>query len=141
MQVKVIKAINGLEEGDILNYNEKTHKYEIKKVEEDISDRGYSSKKTFHTYSANAILEAEDYFIHIDEEGNEFTVKDTLDEIKNIINNSKKEISKPTTQMELLEQRVKDLEQQLHDSKLLEDSRKTYHPFYDGYMYRIYNFQ
>lgn len=91
MQVKVIKTINGLEEGDILNYNEKTHKYEIKKVEEDISDKGYSSKKTFHTYSTNAVLEAKDYFVFIDNEGDEINIQNTLSEVSRIGNITKEE--------------------------------------------------
>jgi len=88
MQVKVIKAINGLEEGDILNYNEKTHKYEIKKIEEDISDRGYSCKKTMHTYSKNTIIDHPEYFVFINEFGDVIgVVEDIKEDTETLIKN------------------------------------------------------
>ena len=115
MQVKVIKAINGLEEGDILNYNEKTHKYEIKKIEEDISDNGYSSKKTLHTYAKTTILNLPDYFEFIDSDGDKVEVKEKI-EVLNLPEDYRK-----------LEQKVKDLEQQLYDIIHL---RRGYMPSY-----------
>lgn len=144
MQVKVIKAINGLEEGDILNYNEKTHKYEIKKIEEDISDNGYSSKKTLHTYSKQVILDNPTYFIFIDEDGEKVEVvngtklKNTVDELA----------VKPTETIEdwkseciKLHNQIKDLEQRLEDAYYLTDKynsrvRKMYYsPFAPLFLY------
>lgn len=128
MQVKVIKPINGLEEGDILSYNEKTHKYEIKKIEEDISDSGYSSKKTLHTYSKNTVLDNTDYFEFIDNDGDRIEVKEEIKPTETI-EDWKSECIK-------LHNQIKDLEKQLYDSKLLEDYRKTYHPILPQYVYR-----
>jgi hypothetical protein len=122
MQVKVIKAINGLEEGDILNYNEKTHKYELKKIEEDISDNGYSSKKTLHTYSKNIILDNPTYFEFIDKDGDKIEVKEEIKSTETI-EDWKSECIK-------LHNQIKDLEKQL-DQK--------YITMYTTYPTRWYN--
>ena len=128
MQAKVIKAINGLEEGDILNYNEKTHKYEIKKIEEDISDNGYSSKKTLHTYSKDVIKNHNQYFEFIDNNGNKVELKEDSDIWKQTVENIppsevKAETKIPTETIEdwkseciKLHNQIKDLEQQLSDA-------------------------
>lgn len=105
MQVKVIKPINGLEEGDILNYNDKTHKYEIKKIEEDISDNGYSSKKTLHTYSKNTVLDNTDYFEFIDTDGDRIEVKEEIKPTETI-EDWKSEYIKLHNQINDLEQQV-----------------------------------
>lgn len=105
MQVQVIKAINGLEEGDILQYNEKTHKYELGKLEEDISDNGYSSKKTLHRYSKNVISENKEYFVFLDDENNEVEVKEEIKSTETI-EDWKSECIK-------LHNQIKDLEKQL----------------------------
>lgn len=122
MQVKVIKPINGLEEGDILNYNEKTHKYEIKKIEEDISDSGYSSKKTLHTYSKNTILDNTDYFEFIDSDGDKIEVKEGLpediiiSELRKTNDILTKSLSISNNQYALLSIKYRELERKLEKS-------------------------
>jgi hypothetical protein len=115
MQVKVIKAINGLEEGDILNYNEKTHKYEIKKVEEDISDRGYSSKKTMHTYSKNTILDNPEYFEIISEDGDKIEVKSVIEETSK----SEEVIDKPDYRNKVIDNLNNKIEELVKENKEL----------------------
>ncbi len=112
MQVKVIKAINGLEEGDILYYNEKIHKYELSKLEEDISDNGYSSKKTLHRYSKNIILDHKDYFEFIDNNGQSIDIKESLKkegDVTETIEDWKSECIR-------LHNQIKDLKRQLINS-------------------------
>ncbi len=135
MQVKVIKAINGLEEGDILHYNEKKHKYELIKQDEEISDNGYSSTKTLHSYSKSMLTNLKEYFIFIDKDGNKIDFKEDIkqeDKVLNLPEDYRK-----------LEQKVKDLEQQLDEFKFPIQKWNykpyevyyTYNPFKSFFLY------
>jgi hypothetical protein len=139
MQVQVIKAINGLEEGDILRYNEKTHKYELSKLEEDISDNGYSSKKTLHRYSKNIITENKDYFIFLDDKNDEVEVKETISIEREVTREeiekfNQKYIDELKETNSRLIKRIDDLEYRL---KSIYDYRTKYIP---SYTYRLLNF-
>lgn len=127
MDVKVIKAINGLEEGDILHYNEKKHKYELMKQDEEIGDNGYKSTKTLHSYSKNSISNLTDYFIFIDEDGNKVDLKEDV-----------KEEAKPISEIEQLKDRIKSLEQQLdqkYDVVYTTYPARFYNPFRQFFLY------
>ena len=85
MQVKVIKEVNGLEVNDILSYNEKTQKYELSKINEEVSDKGYSKNTSNHSYSKSMISANPEFFIFIDNDGNEVKLKsETKKESKKI---------------------------------------------------------
>ncbi len=86
MQVKVIKEVNGLEVNDILSYNEKTQKYELNKINEEVSDKGYSKNTSNYSYSKNMISTNPEFFIFIDDDGNEVKLKsETKKESKKLV--------------------------------------------------------
>jgi len=75
MKLKVIKAIKGLVPGDILEYNNNYDRYEIYKVEEDISNDNHT-KKTLNVLVDNYLLnDLKDYLQLVDEDLNPMEVE------------------------------------------------------------------
>jgi hypothetical protein len=132
MKLKVIKAVKGLVPGDILDYNEKDSNYEILKVEEDITESGSSKKSLKVTIPEYLVDDFKEFFTWVDDDGNdmkveEFRYKDSPNYESDVV----KEVAKPSepTDLDLLRQKVIDLEKQLDEYK---------NPI-DGYIQHIKN--
>jgi HD superfamily phosphohydrolase len=76
MKLKVIKEIKGLVPGDILDYNKEEQRYEIYKVDEEIVDNKITKKSMKVSIGEYLVNDFKDYFIYLDEEGNELTISE-----------------------------------------------------------------
>lgn len=82
-KLKVVKANNGLEVGDILNYDEENGDYFIYKELNDISENSEVSTKTYFSISAWSAKENSN-FIFVDKEGNEIKFVRIYDNCSNL---------------------------------------------------------
>jgi len=74
-RVKVLKAIKGLQVGDILTYDDTTNTFVLNKVDQDISENT-TSIKTLSIFIDRWVIESSlDYFTYIDGEGNNISVQ------------------------------------------------------------------
>ena len=76
MNLKVIKSVKGLVEGDILYYNSARDQYEITKIESDISDSGTTSNILKVIIGDWLVDDYKEFFKYIDDDGNDITVEE-----------------------------------------------------------------
>jgi hypothetical protein len=76
MNLKVIKPIKGLVDGDILYYNQDQDQYEITKIDEEIGDTG-TSRKTLKVIIGSWLVDTnKEFFKYVDDEGNDITIEE-----------------------------------------------------------------
>jgi NAD kinase len=112
MNLKVIKPIKGLVEGDILYYNQDADQYEITKIEEDVSDNKTSKKTLKVIIGAWLVDDNKEFFKYVDDDGNDMTVEEFKYEQKEedkIININSGELESLRKENEELKQKMMDL--------------------------------
>ena len=140
MKVKVIKAIKGLEVGDILYFNKDEYRYELTKVHQDVSETTTTTSKQFYSFSEYSIKENSEYFQFIDDEGNEVkiveSIKNTKDNLDEYLHTHGaevehvKEIDKLKKEIEVLTESYKKLEEDNKELKETNDRLSAMHFFY-----------
>jgi hypothetical protein len=76
MNLKVIKPIKGLVEGDILYYNQEQDQYEITKIDEEVSDNKTSKKTLKVIIGAWLVDDNKEFFKYVDDDGNDMTLEE-----------------------------------------------------------------
>jgi len=74
-KIKVIKQLGSLEIGDILTWNEQNNRFELNKVNEDISKDSHSYNKSFIAIDKYVAEDNSNFFCYIDDEGNDVDIK------------------------------------------------------------------
>jgi len=100
-RVKVIKEVKGLKIGDILTYNEETGKFNISKIDRDVSETSTSTKSLFISVDRWIVEDnGSEYFTYIDDEGNDIDMQNiNYNDIHPKPKESIKEVNKPSTQV------------------------------------------
>lgn len=123
MNVKVIKEIKGLVPGDVLYYNSNDEKYELNKTDYDISDEGQKTRSIRFSISSYLINEFKDYFVYLDDDGNEVQLNNIHYEDFPEYKNQPQEVPKNTDttnesiEVSKLQEQIKKLEKELEIAK------------------------
>ena len=110
MKVKVIKEFKGLEVGDVLYFNEKEYRYELTKVNEDISETSTSTTKKFYAFSDWTIKNNKEYFEFIDDTGIKVDVIETVHDSEVQVDTVGCAVDAYNKQIQELTDKVKELE-------------------------------
>jgi len=141
MRVKVIKEIKGLVPGDILYYNDKTDMYEITKTDYDVSDSGQSVKSVKVVISSYVAEESKDYFVFVDDDNNDIEINkiywDDIPQSKKLetpkneqVKSEAKDTDSKDSEINKLQEQVKELEEKLEDIKRSKKSIEFNSPFW-----------
>jgi hypothetical protein len=116
MKLKVIKDIKGLVEGDLLYYNKDKEQFEINKVDEEITDKGYSKKTTTTIIGDWLVNDYSEYLQRVDDDGNLVSV-DEFEYVPKDTPPKPECIKEEPTELELVKKENEELKKQLEDLK------------------------